>query len=533
MSGDSEASPRHALAERVLALLPLLGAVPVALWLVGAYADDAARIVAGVSLIGFVLTRKTVPARPRPGLTLALNVGWISAPAIVAVHQLAKVLAGRQGIDFAIFAQVVHAIASSGVPTTTLLGPEPVNFLAHHFAPILYVPGGLSFLGLPAPVSLVLVHGACFGAALWGLHRFCLVLGLDRTLAAAWTFALALAPSVRPEMLWGVHDELFALPLLAWAFVALAQRRPMLSLGLAAACSLAKESFFAVPMLWSVLVVLELRASGTRVTRGQALALTGASLGSAALGAFYVFGQPLWLGAEFHHFDKFGAAAWEPGALRTKLLFLLSLVVPLAGLPLTTKRGLAFCLPAMPFLLLGLVASDPEMYRPTGYHAVLPQFVLGFAGALGLRALRLPSGRVPVALALLLSAQLTWGAHGLWKPLKEAVAQSWYPTHEFDFLPPDTLVAVDPAAALALLNHRRTTRLWAANESAPVGLQMVIARPGGWEAPAPALAATMSPCGRASAWLTLCAAGASEPRGPSPDAGVSPPPSSDHGLIPP
>jgi hypothetical protein len=72
--------------------------------------------------------------------------------------QITQVWAGTQGVDFAIFAQMIDRASHDVVLETSLLGHRWVNFLTHHFSPIYYLPALLTWLGIPAPYSALTVQ---------------------------------------------------------------------------------------------------------------------------------------------------------------------------------------------------------------------------------------------------------------------------------------------------------------------------------------------------------------------------------------
>ena len=484
----------------MLGVVPFIGILPVAIWLLGVFPMDLARACAGLMLLVALGSRKRAwELTPRFGGAALVLLGLV--PIAIAFHQAARVVAGLQGLDFAIFAQAAHSIATTGVPTTTLLFDQPVNFLTHHFAPVLYFPGLVTWLGVPAPFALIACYAVSFGAALWALRRFCIGAGLSSMLSTVWTLTVALAPTIRPEMLWGVHDEIFALPLLGWSLVLLQQRRWLSSLALVAMCAVAKESFFVLPLFWLALAWMVERPP-PRVTV-IALIVSGVWL---ALALMYVFGQPLWSGRDFDHLNKFEwSALWGKEALRGRVLFAAALLLPFLGLPLWSTAGLRWTLPALPFIGLCLLSSDPEMYRPSGYHAAVPAFALGFAGAISLQASQGRWFASPVMVLALLAAQLSYDATSLWLPVRSAQRTQWYPAPVLlRQVPRNLQVAADPAAALALLDHPHVTRLWRAGLSASPP-PILIFKPDGWEQPPPELAGRYAVCPYKSQWSALCA----------------------------
>lgn len=479
------------------ALVLTLTIVAILFWGSGQFAEDLSRVLLGVIIVAAVASRSIV----FPSWASMVFRGLLVAmPLVVLVHGWSRVLAGRMGVDFALFSQCVQSISTTGLPTTSLLGIEPVNFLTHHFAPILYLPGALTFVGVDAPLSLLLVQAIAFGASLLGLHVAARRLGLGEMESAAWSLVIALSPNVRPELLWGVHDEVLSVPFVIWGLVALLSGRPVLSTLLMLSSALGKESYFALAPLWCFVV--------WRWSRPPARVLVWCCVVGAlsiAGGAFYVFGQPIWADKPFDHFGKLApAASTLLATFGARGLFLFSFFGWLGFLPLMSARSRLLCLLAAPFIGLGLIAEDTEMYRFTGYHSIVPQLLLGLAGAVGLADAGPRVKRfVPVLLAALLCLQLSWNARSLWKPAREAVAYRWYPAPELSSLPKDELIAVDPAAALVLLDHRIVRVFTAEEQQLPVS--RVIARPEGWELPGPALTSTHVPCSLAEPWLTLCA----------------------------
>lgn len=485
--------------------VPAVGVAAIIVWGAGLFAEDLARGLWGASVIAAIVLNRRKQSLEAPSWVAPVFCGLLIAlPIVVLVHGWSRVLAGRMGIDFALFSQCVHGIATTGVPTTSLLGTEPVNFFTHHFAPVLYAPGALAALGVAAPLALLVVHALSFAVSLGGLVVAARKLGLTPFVSVGWALVVGLSPNVRPEMLWGVHDEVLSVPFVIWAFVALLDRRPFLSMLLVLASTVGKESYFALPPLWLLIVW-----RWERPSRRTILVCLAIALFSVFAGAFYVFGQPLWANKAFDHLEKLApTAATLISTLGARVGFVSSFFIWLLLLPLTSSRARLVSLAALPFIGLGLVAEDTEMYRFTGYHSIVPHMLLGLAGAVGLSESRssvvqwLHRQAPTVLIAGLVCFQLSWNARGLWKPVREAAIQRWYPAPELASLPRDELVAVDPAAALVMLDHR-VIRIFVAEER-QLSVRRVVARPEGWELPGPFLRETHVACAQDSSWLSWC-----------------------------
>lgn len=450
-----------------------IGLVPVAIWLLGVFPMDVARVCAGLALVGvFAVHPNSSQPRWIERITFVL---LLLVPAAIAAHLLIRLAAGLHGIDFAIFSQVVHSIANTGQATTSLLFAQPVNFLSHHFAPVLYAPGFVAALGVPAPVALVIASCASLLSALLALRRFCMLNGLQASSANAWALATALSVSVRPEMLWGVHDEVLALAFLGWSLVFLQQGHLGRSLLLLLLCSTAKESFFLVPPFWLVLALLERRTWGRW---GMVCGLV--ALCWPLLGAAYVVAQPWLSGREFDHLNKFDWAFMQEHPLvRERLLFAVIPFLSLAFFPVFTKRAARWCLLGVPLFGLCLISSDPEMFRPTGYHAILPAVLIAFAGAVGLQSSAGQWLSSRGGIWVLVALQLSFGATSLWLPWKRVQSPAWYPAPELARLVEGHSVAADPAGVLVVLGSATPQRLWSVRAEDPP--EFVVAKPDGYE----------------------------------------------------
>jgi hypothetical protein len=508
----------HVRAAALKRALPFLGLLPVALYLVGVYPVYVARVTVGVLGLITLATWRS-PPEFTPWLERAARGLLILFPFVVGLYQATRVVAGMMGVDFAMFTQASHAIARTGVPTTTLLFDEPVNFLTHHFAPVLYLPGFVTWLGVPAPFALIACYALSFGLALWALRRFCIGAGLAPATATLWVLVVALSQSIRPEILWGVHDEIFALPLAGWSLVLLQERRWLPSLALAASTVVAKESFFVFPLVWCVLAWtqtvrpersrgMELRSVGARPSTPLGLngvGMTGWLIAALWLiaGGVYVIGHSWWSGREFDHLNRFEFSALGTGT-GERALFLAALLGPLLFFPLRSRAALAWCVPALPFIALCLLSSDPEMFRAAGYHATIPAYLLGFAGAVGLKSTEGKWLSSPMVVLTLLAAQLSWEVTALRLPLRLALATQWYPAPGLALLPKDQVIAADPAAVLSLLDHPKVKRLW----RVPLAKEqpgVLVFKPGGWETPGPEVTAGYSPClPSGGGWTVLC-----------------------------
>ena len=103
-------------------------ALPV-LWLCGVWVFDATRVVAGLLLLALLFwPRLRALKAPELGAERWAIAAWVVAClALLGAYMLARVHLGVQGIDFAIFSQLVEHIAQSGTPTISRIASRTMK----------------------------------------------------------------------------------------------------------------------------------------------------------------------------------------------------------------------------------------------------------------------------------------------------------------------------------------------------------------------------------------------------------------------
>lgn len=196
------------------AIVVLLG-----LWSVGIHVADLARVVVALCAIFLLLEYKTNKSLGNslfdPSVILQrILFGFLVYYCIlIPVYLISKVYAGSQGIDFAIFTQVIDSVARLHNFASSMIANESVSFLGHHFVPFLAVPGLLGVFGIPSYVSGSIIHGLSVSSAVVGVFWISRLVGLSRGLALFATLLCFINPSLRHTVFWGIHDETFAIGL--------------------------------------------------------------------------------------------------------------------------------------------------------------------------------------------------------------------------------------------------------------------------------------------------------------------------------
>ena len=91
--------------------------------------------------IGIVLYRKPSDSTAENTSVRSLLCLLSLYPIVVFLVQVSRWHNGTQGIDFAIFSQVVHNFSSKNELQTSLIDGQWHHFLTHHFSPYLYAVG--------------------------------------------------------------------------------------------------------------------------------------------------------------------------------------------------------------------------------------------------------------------------------------------------------------------------------------------------------------------------------------------------------
>lgn len=172
-----------------------------------------------------------------------VRAALILFPIYVLIIQLARIKIGTQGIDFAIFSQVIYNFSEGHGLRTSLVDYGWHHFLTHHFSPYLYILGFLNKMIEAPELLLVFFHVLAVSLSLLLAYKIfrhkhsLLISYLGITL-------LVLLPAVRISLLWEVRDEIYALPFLLGAYLAYTKDRSVLSIFILAMSCLLRKPYF-------------------------------------------------------------------------------------------------------------------------------------------------------------------------------------------------------------------------------------------------------------------------------------------------
>ena len=274
--------------------------------------------------------------------------------------------------DFGIFAQMFHSMKTTGMPITTVERDGPLSHFAVHVSPIYYLL--LPFYALvPIPATLQVLQAVVLASAvipLWKIGKHHGLSPLPRMLVC---FMLLFYPAYAGGTSYDIHENAFLTPLILWLLYGMDRRNGWIT-GLSALLTLMVKEDAAVYVAVIALYLL-LRA-----------VLRGKKRWDLIAGALLLAGSLLWFGAVTAYLSGSGDGVMtyrydnfiydDSSSLVTvikavllcpmkavfecvdpeKLEFIALTLLPLAGLPLITRRYDRYIL-LIPYILVNLMSD--------------------------------------------------------------------------------------------------------------------------------------------------------------------------------
>lgn len=274
--------------------------------------------------------------------------------------------------DFGIFAQMFHSMKTTGLPITTVERDGPLSHFAVHVSPIYYLL--LPFYALvPIPATLQVLQAVVLASAvipLWKIGKHHGLSPLPRMLSC---FILLFYPAYAGGTSYDIHENAFLTPLILWLLYGMDRRNGWIT-GLSALLTLMVKEDAAVYVAVIALYLL-LRA-----------VLRGKKRWDLIAGALLLAGSLLWFGAVTAYLSGSGDGVMtyrydnfiydDSSSLVTvikavllcpmkavfecvdpeKLEFIALTLLPLAGLPLITRRYDRYIL-LIPYILVNLMSD--------------------------------------------------------------------------------------------------------------------------------------------------------------------------------
>lgn len=405
-------------------------------------------------------------------ISILLSLFCGAYPLIVLAVQYAYIQAESQGVDFAMYAQIINRFAEKGLLETSLVDLRYQHFLTHHFSPYLYLLGWCARITGDPQFTLIALHAICIVFSMLGISRLLRLSDISPS-RIPWYLALfTLLPSIRIGLLWEVHDEVYALPLVIWSLAALKEKRLLLFLLLISGLALIKETLFLTISTLACLGLLTHSGSFGVLSRRRERLLF-ATLAIFGVGAFILYTRILPHHLFIPTFDGFQrlcsiSELFSPPLLRAKLWWATTVITPLipliavllfsTGKIEATLRLLPLMLPALPSIAAVMLTNFSGMTEPYNYYAILPVTVLFCAVVLSGKAPR--DGLGPVFASMILA--VFFGSSILIP--KRSQPDSTLPDVG-KLIPQGAVVITDDYAANTFYAHNQIIRLYHANKN--------------------------------------------------------------------
>lgn len=304
------------------------------------------------------------------GLTAVLALGFfllVSAWTVGRVYSFVT-----PTYDFAIFSQMFHSMRTTGLPITTVERDGALSHFAVHVSPIYYLLLPFYML-VPQPATLQVLQAAVLASAVIPLYLIAKRHGLPPVLRTALCALLLLYPAYSGGTSYDIHENAFLTPLILWLFYGIDRKNAPLTALFAALTMMVKEDapvYVAVIALWLIVKGALRRRAKWELTTGALLLISSVA---------YFLGVTAYLsssgdGVMTYRYNNFiydgssslvtviKAVLISPMKAvfecvdKEKLEFIGLTLLPLAGIPLLTRRYERFIL-LIPYILVNLMSD--------------------------------------------------------------------------------------------------------------------------------------------------------------------------------
>lgn len=303
-------------------------------------------------------------------LTAVLAVGFfllVSAWTVCRVYSFSV-----PTFDFGIFAQMFHSMRTTGLPITTVERDGALSHFAVHVSPIYYLLLPF-YMIVPTPATLQVLQAAVLASAVIPLYLIAKRHGLPPFVRTMLCALLLLYPAYAGGTSYDIHENAFLTPLILWLFYGIDRRNAPLTAVFALLTMMVKEDaavYVAVIALWLLLRGLLHRRSKWELSTGALLLLSAVAYFFAATAYLANSGDGV-MTYRYKNFMYDGSSSLvtvikavllSPMKAvfecvdKEKLEFIGLTLLPLAGIPLLTRRYERFIL-LIPYILVNLMSD--------------------------------------------------------------------------------------------------------------------------------------------------------------------------------
>ena len=341
---------------------------------------------------------------------------------LVSVWTVARVYSFcAPSFDFGIFAQMFHSMGTTGLPVTTVERDGVLSHFAVHVSPIYYLLLPF-YMVVPKPETLQVLQAAVLASAVIPMYLLGKHHGLPPFLRTALCALLLLYPAFAGGASYDIHENAFLTPLILWLFYGIDRRNTPLTAVFALLTMMVKEDapvYVAVVALWLLLRGLLYRRSKWELGAGVLLLVSSVAyfLGVTSYLANSGDGVMTYRYNNFIYDDSSSLVTVIKAVLlspmkavfecvdKEKLEFIGLTMLPLAGLPLLTRRYERLVL-LIPYILVNLMSDyqyQHDIFFQYTYGSTACLFYLVTVNLSDMKLQKLRLGILAVALCISVS----------------------------------------------------------------------------------------------------------------------------------
>lgn len=277
--------------------------------------------------------------------------------------------------DFGLFAQMFHNMKETGLPLITCERDTLLSHFAVHFSPVFYLILPFYML-LPDPCTLLVIQGLVVASGIIPLLLICKRHSLSNHACCLFSLIYALYPCFTGGCFYYLHENNFLAPLILW-FVYFSEKQKLVPQLIFLALTLCvKED----AVLYTVMAALYFMVSQKKFKRYILMIAISVIYFIVVTYILSHYGDGVMTGRYDNYiYDESGSLLTAVKAViknpiyvltqcftEKKLIFILKMLLPLAFMPIMTKKASRYIL-IVPFLLINLMTSYSYQFD-IGFH---------------------------------------------------------------------------------------------------------------------------------------------------------------------
>lgn len=319
----------------------------------------------------------------RSALIIIAGLALISTSFIAAYTVYQYLIFGNSCFDLGVFAQMYHSMITDFSLVTTCERDKFLSHFAVHFSPVFYLLAPVYYL-FPHPQTLLIAQAVVVMSGVIPLYLICKKYNYSNPVTLGFSIVYLFSTALISPCFYDFHENMFLPPLLMWFFYAAEKKKYVLMYIMMALVLSVKED----APLYLICIGLYFVLSNRRKLHGAIVAAFSAAYFVIVTSLMKKYGEGIMTSRTYGNLMTDTSAGFgniiktvvtNPGyfvSLLTKedkLIFFITMLLPLAFMPLITKKASRFLI-VVPFIVMNLT---PDYYYASnmGYQYVFGTFV--------------------------------------------------------------------------------------------------------------------------------------------------------------